>query len=854
MRHFVTMMLCLTLLVGAHAPQTHAQAGGSFDLQAYTNFLASHRDLTHEQLRGLHPTPNFRSKLDLTLTEIAYLDTIVQLYQLTSDEQALLHENGFVVSERLRRDSFGHAFLEIYKHDLPVFVSTDAILHALHRSYDAILQDTETGVLIPRLQELLLKLRNEWPNLATRYLNLPTMQPMLNDVDVYLTVALRLLGNQLAPHRSENAATVSSLLNLIAAEQPAYFSLFSETQRLIDFSQFRLRGHYTNQADLRNYFKAMIWLGRTELMLSPPKVQDGSEPSATDIQRQTIAAYLLWEAVNNSGSLPLWQEMDGIIRFLVGESDNITVDHLQLLANEISLADASELLDSSRLQALQSALAEKSYALQRINSQILISDPNNPEQIAPPSAFLLLGQRFVIDSYVMGNVVYDRILYQDRKVLRMLPSSLDVLFALGNDAASILLQDELQRYPYASNLSALRYLVDSYEDEFWKSALYNVWLQAIRSLNPAGDLTVFPAFMQTGAFWQQKMNTQLASWAQLRHDNLLYAKQSYTSGTTCLFPYSFVEPFPEFYRTLQSYAEQAEAKFNAVAFGEEWLKASITRYFSHMAGVMDTLAVIAGKQLHHEEPDSAEIRFLRRMMYSTPICGEQLDGWYAYLYYRGAEQSIEKDLVVADVHTQPTDESGALIGKVMHAGTGPLDLGVFIAENYEGKATAFIGPVMSYYEHVTMNFQRLTDDEWQQLYQQPPSFRPAWVNVYLADAEGKRRGAGPQIVTSVKEPQLASDLPKSLLLHQNYPNPFNANTLIRFEISPAFAHAPAKLAIYNLRGELVRELIDQTLPAGNYLVRWDGKNDSGNDTASSVYFCRLQVGDVSEMRKLTLLR
>lgn len=528
MRYLATIIFGLALLFSAYAPQTHAQAGGNFDMQAYTNFLASHRDLTYAQLRSLHPTANFRSKLDLPLTEIVYLDTIIQLYQLTSDEQNLLRENGFVVSERLRRDSFGHAFLEIYKHDLPVFVSTDAILHALHRSYDAILQDTETGVLIPRLRELLLKLRNQWPNLATRYLNLPAMQPMLNDVDVYLTVALRLLGNQLAPHRSENAATVTELLNLIGTEQPAYFSLFSETQRLIDFSQFRPRGHYTNQEDLRNYFKTMIWLGRTELMLSQPKVQSGPAPSEADIQRQTIAAYLLSEAIKNSGGLELWQEMDDIIRFLVGESDNITLDHLRLLADEIGLINASELLEADRLQALQAALAAKSYAIQRINSQILISDPNNPEQIAPPSAFLLFGQRFVIDSYVMGNVVYDRILYQNQKVLRMLPSSLDVLFALGNDAASILLQDELQRYPYASNLSALRYLVDSYEDEFWKSALYNVWLQAIRRLNPAGDLTVLPAFMQTGAFWQQKMNTQLASWAQLRHDNLLYAKQSYT--------------------------------------------------------------------------------------------------------------------------------------------------------------------------------------------------------------------------------------------------------------------------------------------------------------------------------------
>jgi hypothetical protein len=273
-----------------------------------------------------------------------------------------------------------------------------------------------------------------------------------------------------------------------------------------------------------------------------------------------------------------------------------------------------------------------------------------------------------------------------------------------------------------------------------------------------------------------------------------------------------------------------------------------------MAGAMDTLAVIAGKQLHQTTLDSAEIVFLRNMLYDRGGCGPDLTGWYADLFYHGTSQVLEKDLVIADVHTQPTDEAGNLIGKVMHAGTGPLELGVFIAENDEGRATAFIGPLMSYYEHVTMNFQRLTDEEWQQLYHQPPSCRPAWVNVYLADAEGRRREPGPHLATRVKEPSPASALPQNLLLHQSFPNPFNANTLIRFEISPAFANAEAKLAIYNLRGELVRELLNQPLPAGNYFVRWDGKSNSGNEVASSIYFYRLQVGDVNEMRKLTLLR
>ncbi len=839
------------VLALAFAP---AQSQNTFDVQAYNQFLATHRDLTFKQLRALHPAAAFRDKINLPLNEAAYLDTIIQLYGLTSDEQALLHEHGFVVSERLRHEAFGRAYLEIFQRDLPVFVSTDALLHALHRSYDAILQDTETGILISRLERSLTLMHEAWPNLANQYAAQPALQPMLQDLDLYLTLGLRLLGINTPPHLTANHSVLSELANLIIAEQPAYFNLFAATPRLIDFSQFRPRGHYTDDEALRKYFQTMIWLGRTELMLTKPRVQGGPVPTDEDIQRQIIASYLLLELAKSSGALALLNEMDGIIRFLVGESDNVTLANLQLLADEIGLNAASELLDPARLQVWQAVLADKAFALQRINSQILCSNPMNPEQIEPPSAFLLLGQRFVIDSYVMGNVVYDRILFQDRKVLRMLPSSLDVLFALGNDAGAVLLKEELEKYPYASHLAALRYLVDSYEEDFWNSALYNVWLQTLRTLNPPQDLSPLPSFMQTGAYWQQKMNTQLAAWAQLRHDNLLYAKQSYTGGVTCLFPHSFVEPFPAFYRTLQSFAEQAQTQFSALAFADEFRKDWILKYFAQMAGVMDTLATIADKQLRRAALVSSETAFLQSMLYDSGVCGVEFNGWYPKLFYRGPEQCDEKDLVIADVHTQPTDEAGNPVGHVMHAGTGPLDLAIIIAEVENGQRRAYIGPVMSYYEHVTVNFKRLTDEEWQELYAQPSSVRPAWANVYLADASGNRRGPGPQLVTTVNETPSQEFQPASHLLHQNHPNPFNAGTTIRFEIPFALANQPARLTIYNIRGEVVRELLHQSLPTGNYFVRWDGKNIAGREAASGIYLCQLQVGQVKEVRKLGLLR
>ena len=106
----------------------------------------------------------------------------------------------------------------------------------------------------------------------------------------------------------------------------------------------------------------------------------------------------------------------------------------------------------------------------------------------------------------------------------------------------------------------------SYDDDFWESSIYNLWLKMIRSLSPPDPASreTLPLFMQTSGWGLEKMNTQLSSWAELRHDNLLYAKQSYSGGGSCIYPCGYVEPIPEFYRILKRTAEVAKEKFSAL--------------------------------------------------------------------------------------------------------------------------------------------------------------------------------------------------------------------------------------------------------------------------------------------------
>ncbi|HVO73610.1 MAG TPA: DUF3160 domain-containing protein, partial [Ignavibacteriaceae bacterium] len=763
--------------------------------------------------------------------------------------------HGFMVSERLSPYSFGDAFLGIYHKDLPVFISTDAILFALHMSYDNILKDAELGILINNVKTLLQILHSNINNLNAVYSSNPEMSAMLRDIDVYLTVPRILLGEEISPYFPENSAKVAEILQKVeSADGISSYALFSQESVIIDWSQFKPRGHYTDQMypQLARYFRAMIWLGRIEIYLLTPS--GTTSPSQfNDLKRQAVDAMLIRELFEAASAKSYYDQIETILKFFVGEPDNVTLPDLDYLKNAVSLNKASDLLDSLRLVEFQDTLKNQSFAYQLILSQILYSDPFSPDSIVPASAFLLFGQRFIIDSYVTGSVVYDRITFSGQSICRLFPSALDPMFALGNDAAAQLLKPELDTYNYSSNLAALRYLIDSYGSEFWNSSIYNMWLNSIRKLNPPTERESLPAFMQTAAFWQEKLNTQLTSWAQLRHDNLLYAKQSYTGGNTCSYPHGYVEPFPEFYQCIKTLAFNAEEFFTSLSFGEEYLKSAIINYYQNLFSITDTLSSISVKELGSNPLSEAEKSFLQKLLSSeSPVCGiVYYDGWYPRLFYGGSEEFMKMNAIVADIHTTPTDCDGNTIGAITHVGTGPVNMGVFIAEQ-EGSVKAFIGPLFSYYEYRTENFLRLTDEEWEQQYLNS-ALRPSWVNIYLADKTGNSRGDGLQLMTSVDQDK-NKIIPKTHLTAANYPNPFNPSTIISFSIPYDLNNSRTELIIYNIQGEAVKRLFDETLPSGNYLTRWDGTNDSGSLVSSGIYIYSLRVADKQVSGKMALIK
>ncbi|KPL18982.1 MAG: hypothetical protein AMJ92_05285 [candidate division Zixibacteria bacterium SM23_81] len=117
-----------------------------------------------------------------------------------------------------------------------------------------------------------------------------------------------------------------------------------------------------------------------------------------------------------------------------------------------------------------------------------------------------------------------------------------------------------------------------------------------------------------------------------------------------------------------------------------------------------------------------------------------------------------------------------------------------------------------------------------------------YPNEWIYDADGKLQP---------KSLYLEGAIPQAIYLSHNYPNPFNASTQISYSIS---REARVLLAIYNVRGQQVAILLDKEQSPGTYQATWDGRDAFGNQTASGIYFCHLRANELSQTRKMLLLR
>jgi hypothetical protein len=342
-------------------------------------------------------------------------------------------------------------------------------------------------------------------------------------------------------------------------------------------------------------------------------------------------------------------------------------------------------------------------------------------------------------------------------VPRPLPSPLDVLAALGNPRALHHLQSEFARYGYQENLQALCDALARHEGTVWQGSLYHQLLYALRTLHTQtnSDEQYPPALC--GPAWADKMlHTQLAAWAQLRHDNILYVKEPYTGVLICDYPAGYVEPYPAFYEALGAYADMGAALFAGLSKSgdaesaeiEESIREMATAYFGHLRQLAGRLQTLAEKELR-QLPFSAEEELwlkqpaVRSVDTKNLACGveptEEWAGWYTDLLTWREKYSTPgaSPACIADVHTCPPSE--LFPGQILHVATGQVALALIMVSGDQGD-TVYAGPALTYYEKLTEYPERMTDEGWEsELYSGRNPTAPEWTKGFRWSAPPTRQ-------------------------------------------------------------------------------------------------------------------
>lgn len=679
--------------------------------------------LTAEQLQASRALPG-ATPLGYDPLQAQGLDLIRSSPQGPSaDEEARLATHGFSIGQDRQFPTFTYGYASIYRDDLPVYISADSLLYAVHQSYDKILSSVEAGALSSDVRAMLTTMRGRLGQGDVAWLKGPERA----DLDLFLALGLSLIDDALAPLVAGGDATLLADLfaRAKAGEGMTAIRLFGVDRRY-DFSQFTPRGHYTRSPALQQYFRAMMWFGRTELRL----IETDENTGASIFRRRQLEAAVGLSELLDADARARFERVDTTIGLFVGEHDSMTAAQAPGLLADLGLADGSGLAALPD-EALAQAVINGGYGAQRIASQIAVNGTTSTLPLH--RAFQLFGQRYTVDSQVFSNVVFDRV--GRGAVKRMMPSAFDAAYAaMGNDQAAALLAPELTKYSYAPDLEAMRLLVDAHEPAYWEGSLYTLWLSSLRALSPLkaeladSKQAGLPA-VATGEGWGRRvLNTQLASWAELRHDTILYVKQSYTGGNSCEFPDAYVDPYPAFYTALGRYAERGKGMTGTLAASlDASTRERMETHFTRLQQVSTRLGEMAERQRSGQPFTAEQMAFINQTVAVQEVCGgASSSGWYPELFFQYGSD-VEFDPTIADVHTQPFDEDGNPVGHVLHVATGGPRRMIVTVETCSGPR-AYVGLVSSYGEKITENLERLTDEKWAAEIKGRAAPAPAWMS------------------------------------------------------------------------------------------------------------------------------
>ncbi|MFN8622232.1 MAG: DUF3160 domain-containing protein [Chloroflexota bacterium] len=618
------------------------------------------------------------------------------------DIRRTLLRKGFVI---VPADSprFSMTYEDMAYTGTPVYATTDAAYDTWHLVFDKLLRNLETTALLPRLKTLVTGMLANAKAQAAKLAGTDLADEAAKVVGM-LQVAATPLGIKTGPLSPEASAELA----LVRSHSGLAKSPLLGTD--IDYSLYTPRGHYTRSKDLTRYFVAMSVLGQTAFALPGALQSDGTRADDSGLRIGALAARTL---VGHPELEKPWKAIYEPTAFLVGLSDDYSPFELVTAVESAApgaMDDPTPLADDATIEAIAAQLAA---------TRPVKIDTERP-------SVRLMGTRFVLDSWIMDQLLAPNVGTRDDP--RLLPSPLDVASAFGSRFAYAL-QKQAGQTAYAdynTQMKLVRDAVAARPDEAWGSTVYDAWLAAIEPMwLPHG--AAFPDYLRTPAWQAKDHQTGFGSYAELKHDTILYTKQAVgemgDAGEPPPMPRNWVEPDPVPFARLAAMAE-------------------LTRGGLKSRGLLNarTSQLLLDYQLFAERLS----RIATDELAGTPISTEDnnwlgdLGGILEDFWWRTGDTPDqtpapdEMSAIVADIASGRDHTTGEI--QVVETGTGAVDTILVLVPDDKGRFQVARGGVYSYYEFLQPVSERLTDEAWRAMLENgeaPP--RPSWMAPILRE-------------------------------------------------------------------------------------------------------------------------
>ena len=603
---------------------------------------------------------------------------------------------------------------------VPMFITTDLAAHSQHLMVDRLLQYTEETYFNPRVKDLCeafikaIEIQTDVPedikNKALFYFKVPELifrtAPKVEYVkDGWRTEkkyvsAEEDIQNLLFEYPIEVLKDYLQIQNA-SGEESAVFGTRE------DFTQYKPRGHYTKNGVLEAYFRASMWFGRIHFAIS----EDDSEAE----KMTPIAMFIVDTVRRNPNLYKKWTEVFDPITALIGESDDLGFPDILPLWSAQNVDNFTKWTEDkanfvSFMKLCQERLKPPAISS---NSVFLGFDEKGPITLEkPPMGWRFLGQRYTLDADLFQQVCHPNV--QNRTCVR----GLDIISILGSSAAESFIS--MQDYTESTDVTyfaggkalkeaheTLRSRVDKLDTAYWTKTYYSNILATVRAQATFSQGVGF--YFTECPMWNIKsLISSHATWAELKHDTILYAKQSGAekgggddwdiSYRTKPFPRprNYIEPNLSFWKMSLNSIKQLISIYRSFNLMDDETSGILSSLFDMYSRIYD----ICSKETADIAISDDDNKWIRTI--------PNLFATYVMIHQDQGDIKEQKDLQMACIADVFTNND---IGECLEVGIGvPYKMYVPL-NDCNGKRIA-VGFIPSYYEFYQPTSNRLNDDQW----------------------------------------------------------------------------------------------------------------------------------------------